>query len=222
MRASEWPRPESMPASISRRRRVELVRKQVTLLRLAGGGNTRLAALADEASVALLERGRQHFRGDAAIRPDRDMLFSGDLDHVLEVADHVRRRRLPALAQEGHEINARHAPLLRHGAQLRVRAIARVIVLCRTARMRERHWFPGRLDGVRCRLAAAVAEVDEDPEVVHLLDRLDARLAEARVRGLEASIPEKVAAIVRGLHDAKAEPIQLIEPDRSVSKATAS
>ena len=128
------------------------------------------------------------------------------------MADHVRCGRLPAFAQERHEVDPRDAALLRDGAQLRVRAVARVVVLRGAARVRERDRLLRSLDRVGCGLAPAVAEIHEDAERVHALDGLDARLAEPRIGRLEAAVAEQVPAVVGRLHDAKAEAMQLVEP----------
>ena len=213
MRASEWPRDDSIPASVSNRRGgVELVGEEIALLGLARRGDARFPPLAHETGMALLELGRHHLRRDSAIGAERNVVFARDLDHVLEVADDVRRGRLPALAQERHEIDAGHAAFLGDGAQFRIRAIARVIVLRGAARVRECDRPGRRLDRVGRRLPAAMAEVHEDPERVHLLDGLDARLAEARVRRLEAAVAEQVPPVVRRLHDANPQAMQLVEP----------
>src|SRR5262245_6382052 len=57
-----------------------------------------------------------------------------------------------------------------------------------------------------------MAEIDEDPELVHLLDGRVPRLAEAGVRGLEAAVAQEVPAVVSRLDDAKAEAVQVVEP----------
>ena len=54
-----------------------------------------------------------------------------------------------------------------------------------------------------------MAEVDEDADLVHLPDRLDTHLAEARIRRLQAAVAQQVPAVVGRLHDADAETVRL-------------
>ncbi len=56
-----------------------------------------------------------------------------------------------------------------------------------------------------------MAQVDEDAELVHALDRLHAGQAQAGVRGLQAAVAEQVPAVVGRLHDADAEAVELLE-----------
>ena len=57
-----------------------------------------------------------------------------------------------------------------------------------------------------------MTEIDEDAERVQPFDGFEARPAEARVRGLDATVADQIPAVVRRLNDPQPQLIQLLEP----------
>ena len=139
------------------------------------------------------------------------MVFARDLHHVLDVPHDVGSSGLPAFRQIRHEVDTADAAFLCDRAQLGVGAIARMIGERLASRMSERDRLLRHADRIGCRLAAAMTQVDENAELVHALDRRHAGAAQACIRRLEAPVAEKIAAVVRRLHDAQSERMQIVE-----------
>src|SRR5688572_24137960 len=142
------------------------------------------------------------------------MVLAGNLDHVLEMAQDIVRGRLLAIAQEGHEVNADDAALPGAGADLGVRAIARVIVERRAAGMREGDGLLRVLERVGRSLAATVAQIDQNADFVHAFDGLHASEAQAGIRGFEAAVAQEISAVIGWLDNTQAQSMQLVEPGK--------
>src|SRR5277367_2145 len=74
-----------------------------------------------------------------------------------------------------------------------------------TSRMRDQNRLLRFANTLGGGAVSAVAEVDGNSEVVHLLHSGNARLTESSIAGLQASVSEQAAIVVSKLHDAHAE-----------------
>ena len=106
--------------------------------------------------------GRQVDRRDAAVGADADVILAADLDGVLDVAEEIFRHRLPLGAEEGHQIDAGDAALLRQAAELFVGLVARQVDESGAGGVGDGDRFLRGGDGVERGLPAAVPEVDQD------------------------------------------------------------
>ena len=69
----------------------------------------------------------------------------------------------------------------------------------------------GYLDGLQGSAVSHVGEVDEDAQLVHLTDGVDAEIAQTLVAALEAAVAQQVTLVVGELDHAHAEGVEEAE-----------
>src|SRR5262245_51435242 len=167
------------------------------------------------APMTALERQLPVIGAGREVGAEGNVLEAGNVDDVLEVANVVVDsgfpRRILVPAHRAIDAGADHPARLRHRLDDFVGLVALQIGEGARIGVRHQHRLRGNLDHAAHRTLADVGEINGNAGLIHDFYGVAAKQREACLFGFKATVAERVAVIIRELHDPKPEPPQEIE-----------
>jgi len=137
------------------------------------------------------------------------VLDADEIADAIEVVEHVIDGRGLLVADEHPDSGDAHdtAPL-GHRPDRFVGLRARVPGERTAVRVCDEGWLSRDLDRIESGAIAAVREVDDHPDRIHLLDDCDAEIAEPAINPFRRTVSKKIPPVVGELRDPLAQPVE--------------